>query len=93
MRRHRGPVVAGSQAALSFTPTAAMDADHRHHHRDEKQGKNNVLSLDLDLNLPAPNDDHKESNFHFASKQPQEPPQQPPKQLVFSPPTLVDCHY
>ncbi|PPD86145.1 hypothetical protein GOBAR_DD16904 [Gossypium barbadense] len=49
----------------------------------------NVLSLSLDLNLPAPEDDHRESEFTFASNQQQQ--QQPP--LVFSASTLVDCHY
>ncbi|GAB4855003.1 hypothetical protein Ancab_023590 [Ancistrocladus abbreviatus] len=102
---------------LSLTPTMNAEAEHvdHHHHQLEETrvvvpsmspssaAKNNVLSLDLDLNLPAPEDDHRESKFHFASKQPQEPPppppptqqqqQQPPQQLVFSPPTLVGCHY
>ncbi|GAB4836393.1 hypothetical protein Ancab_001304 [Ancistrocladus abbreviatus] len=95
---------------LSLTPMMNIDNEHldRNHQLEEKRlvvpstspspssaAKNNVLSLDLDLNLPAPEDDHRESKFHFASKQPEEqpPPTQTQQQLVFSPPTLVGCHY
>ncbi|GMH13293.1 hypothetical protein Nepgr_015134 [Nepenthes gracilis] len=97
MRRHRG-VVIGSQTSLSLTPMAIVD-DHHHHDRKKTMApsppaKNIVLSLDFDLNLPAPEDDPRESETHFASKQPQDPKQpQPPQLLVFSPPALVDCHY
>lgn len=87
MRRHRGPI---STNSASTTLALAVPIAMEHN----KKPRNNVLSLDLDLNLPAPEDDHhhRESNFPFASKQQQKQPQQQ-SPLVFSAPTLVDCHY
>ncbi|CAL0321222.1 unnamed protein product [Lupinus luteus] len=99
MRRHRAPV--GTNTTLSLTPMA-LEPEEGHPPRKRR----NVLSLDLDLNLPAPEPEHdpKESNFAFASKpqqrqtpQPQPQPQQQQQQqqssIVFSTPSLVDCHY
>ncbi|XP_057462340.1 zinc finger protein ZAT5-like [Actinidia eriantha] len=45
---------------------------------------NSTSGLGLDLNLPAPEDDHRESKFAFASKK---------QVIVFSASSLVDCHY
>ncbi|TXG49427.1 hypothetical protein EZV62_025302 [Acer yangbiense] len=92
MRRHRAPAVGSSSAntntTLSLTPMAT----------EQPKKPRNVLSLDLDLNLPAPEDDLRESKLPFASKQQQSQQQQQQQQqqksaLVFSAPTLVDCHY
>ncbi|KAK8536014.1 hypothetical protein V6N13_104627 [Hibiscus sabdariffa] len=83
MRRHRGSIgssnvdVMAPKTTLPFTVPLAKDSEK----------PRNVLSLSLDLNLPAPEDHHRESEFAFASKQQQQSP------LVFSAPTLVDCHY
>ncbi|XP_061362301.1 zinc finger protein ZAT5-like [Gastrolobium bilobum] len=100
MRRHRAPV--GTNTTLSLTPMALEPEE------DQPRKRRNVLNLDLDLNLPAPEDDHqRESKFAFASKQQQQQQQQHGQQqqqhgqkqqqqqtnLVFSAPTLVDCHY
>ncbi|XP_044461230.1 zinc finger protein ZAT5 [Mangifera indica] len=90
MRRHRAPI--GTSTALSLTPMNLESEDQT----TKKQ--RNVLSLELDLNLPAPEDDHRESKLPFSSKQQQQQPQQQQQQqqkspLVFSAPTLVDCHY
>ncbi|KAM7262841.1 hypothetical protein ACFE04_000524 [Oxalis oulophora] len=56
-----------------------------------------VISLDLDLNLPAPPEDEhnrESTKLPFASTQQEKPqPPPPPPPLVFSAPTLVDCHY
>lgn len=91
MRRHRAPL--GTNTALSLiNPPMALEPDHQ-----EPKKPRHVLSLDLDLNLPAPEDDHREPKFPFATKQQQQPKQQQQQQqspLVFSTaPTLVDCHY
>lgn len=92
MRRHRAPLA--TNTALSLIPPMAMEPDHQ-----EPKKPRHVLSLDLDLNLPAPEDDHREPKFPFATKQQQQPKQQQQQQqqqqspLVFSAPTLVDCHY
>ncbi|KAL2536200.1 Zinc finger protein ZAT5 [Forsythia ovata] len=68
MRRHR--------TAPNTTRTAYESS-----HVSEKP--RNILALDL--NLPAPpEDDHRDENFPFPSKQ---------QRLVFSSPALVDCHY
>ncbi|XWS08034.1 hypothetical protein CRYUN_Cryun41cG0042400 [Craigia yunnanensis] len=95
MRRHRGAIgsnVTTANTALSLTVPLPMESQ-------EPKKPRNVLSLDLDLNLPAPEDDHhRESKFPFASKQLQQQQQKQQQQqqqslLVFSAPTLVDCHY
>ncbi|XVE68766.1 hypothetical protein DITRI_Ditri09bG0096100 [Diplodiscus trichospermus] len=96
MRRHRGPIGSNGNSttantALSLIVPMAMESQE--HKKPRK-----VFSLDLDLNLPAPDDDHRESKFPFAStqqQQQQQPQQQQQQQspLVFSAPTLVDCHY
>ena len=95
MRRHRAPLA--TNTALSLIPPMALEPDQ------EPKKPRHVLSLDLDLNLPAPEDDHREPKFPFATKQQQQQQQQPKQQqqqqqqqqspLVFSAPTLVDCHY
>ncbi|KAJ0102168.1 hypothetical protein Patl1_06008 [Pistacia atlantica] len=95
MRRHRAPTV--TNTALSLTPMNLESEDQT------AKKPRNVLSLELDLNLPAPEDDLRESKLPFSSKQQQQqqpPPQQQQQQqqqqkspLVFSAPTLVDCHY
>ncbi|KAE8670660.1 Cupredoxin superfamily protein [Hibiscus syriacus] len=87
MRRHRGSIgsnrnITAASTALSLKVTTPMEQPQQ-----PKKPKN-VLSLDLDLNLPAPDDDHREQKLPFASKQ-----QQQEAALVFSAPTLVDCHY
>ncbi|KAE8717935.1 Cupredoxin superfamily protein [Hibiscus syriacus] len=85
MRRHRGSIgtnITAANTALSLKVPNPME---------QPQQPKNVLSLDLDLNLPAPDDDHREPKLPFASKQHQ--PQQQQSALVFSAPTLVDCHY
>lgn len=71
MRRHR---TATAAAAANQATTSASSAD------DVKP--RNVFSLDL--NLPAPEDEIRETKFHFGSSQ---------QALVFSTPALVDCHY
>ncbi|GMI80577.1 hypothetical protein like AT5G04390 [Hibiscus trionum] len=94
MRRHRGSIgtntniITPANTALSLKVPTPMEQPQQH-----KKPKN-VVSLDLDLNLPAPDDDHREPKFPFASKQQQQQQQQQQKPtLVFSAPTLVDCHY
>ncbi|XP_041022336.1 zinc finger protein ZAT5-like [Juglans microcarpa x Juglans regia] len=95
MRRHRAPIT-GNKFNTTFTvtppPMAPLEPD-----QEPKKPRRTVLSLDLDLNLPAPEDDHREPKFPFATKQQQQQQQQQPKQqqppLVFSARTLVDCHY
>ncbi|KAE8711989.1 Cupredoxin superfamily protein [Hibiscus syriacus] len=87
MRRHRGSIGANitpANTALSLKVPTPMEQPQQ-----PKKPKN-VLSLDLDLNLPAPDEDNREPKFPFASKQQQ---QQQQSSLVFSAPTLVDCHY
>ncbi|GMI86960.1 hypothetical protein like AT5G04390 [Hibiscus trionum] len=86
MRRHRGSIgsnsnITAASTALSLKVPAPME---------QPKKPKNVLSLDLDLNLPAPDEDHRQPKFPFASKQQQ---QQQQAALVFSAPTLVDCHY
>ncbi|GMI86215.1 hypothetical protein like AT5G04390 [Hibiscus trionum] len=85
MRRHRGSI--GSGNANVMAPNTALPLTLPLAKESEKPP--NVLCLSLDLNLPAPEDDRRESEFAFASKQQQQ------SSLVFSapPPTLVDCHY
>jgi|UniRef100_A0A2N9IVC4 DNA-directed RNA polymerase subunit RPC12/RpoP len=95
MRRHRAPI-GNSSTSFSLTPIA-LEPDHQEQPSNKKP-TTHVLSLDLDLNLPAPEDDHGigEQKFSFAPKQQQQQKQQQQKQqstLVFSAPTLVDCHY
>ncbi|KAF8396515.1 hypothetical protein HHK36_018139 [Tetracentron sinense] len=72
MRRHR---TCTSTTATMNMPTIASES------QEEKKSRN-VLALDL--NLPAPEDDHRESKFAFASND---------RRLVFSASALVDCHY
>ncbi|GFS45804.1 C2H2-type zinc finger family protein [Actinidia rufa] len=50
----------------------------------EEEKINSTSGLGLDLNLPAPEDDHRESKFAFASKK---------QIIVFSASSLVDCQY
>ncbi|GLT93261.1 hypothetical protein SLE2022_110620 [Rubroshorea leprosula] len=93
MRRHKGPV-GNTGTTLSLAPMATIIET------EQAKKQRSILSLDLDLNLSAPEDDHRESKFPFASKQQQEPKapsqqqqsklQQPP---VLSTPALVGCHY
>jgi DNA-directed RNA polymerase subunit RPC12/RpoP len=71
MRRHRSPL--GTNTALPLP--MALEPDHQ-----EPKKPRHVLSLDLDLNLPAPEDDHREPKFPFATKQQQQQQQQQPKQ-------------
>ncbi|XP_022764601.1 zinc finger protein ZAT5-like [Durio zibethinus] len=87
MRRHRGPIGTTANTALSLTVPMATESQ-------EPQKPRNVLSLDLDLNLPAPEDDHhhQESKLPLAPKQ-QQQQQKQQSRLVFTAPTLVDCHY
>lgn len=78
MRRHR--------AFLSTTATAGLSTINNDHSPEARKRQRNILQLDL--NLPAPEVDHErrggESKFGFASKE---------KVIVFSRPSLVDCHY
>ncbi|KAK8662252.1 hypothetical protein V6N13_091838 [Hibiscus sabdariffa] len=94
MRRHRGSIgtnITSANTALSLKVPTPMEQPQQ-----PKKPKI-VVSLDLDLNLPAPDEDHREPKFPFASKQQQKQQQQQQQQqnstLVFSAPTLVDCHY
>ncbi|KAG5556819.1 hypothetical protein RHGRI_007166 [Rhododendron griersonianum] len=68
MRRHRSAPAMATSCDIDQT-------------REVKKSKN-VLALDL--NLPAPEDEHRESKFVFASKK---------QVIVFSASPLVDCHY
>ncbi|KAK8609558.1 hypothetical protein V6N13_062004 [Hibiscus sabdariffa] len=101
MRRHRGSI--GSNINITAASTAlSLKVPTPNEQPQQPKKPKNVLSLDLDLNLPAPDDDHRQPKFPFASKQQkqqQQQQQQKQKQqqqqaaLVFSAPTLVDCHY
>lgn len=72
MRRHR-----------TFTgPPPTMPMATSSPESQEAKKPRNILQLDL--NLPAPEDDHRESKFPFATKE---------QALVFSASPLVDCHY
>lgn len=72
MRRHR--TFTGAPPAMPM-PTGTPESQ-------EAKKPRNILQLDL--NLPAPEDDHRESKFPFATKE---------QALVFSASPLVDCHY
>ncbi|KAJ9184357.1 hypothetical protein P3X46_004089 [Hevea brasiliensis] len=76
MRRHRAAF-----APSSTTTTTRSLVTTSPESQESKKPRN---SLQLDLNLPAPEDDLRESNFHFASNE---------QVLVFSASSLVDCHY
>ncbi|XP_021897891.1 zinc finger protein ZAT5 [Carica papaya] len=100
MRRHRGTVGsssgagAGAATALSLTPVSVcgvLESDHHHQRHHPAKKARTALSLDLDLNLPAPEDDNREPEFSLGNSKQQEKQQKSP--LVFSAPTLVDCHY
>ncbi|KAH7854902.1 hypothetical protein Vadar_018881 [Vaccinium darrowii] len=70
MRRHRSVPMA--------TSSTGGDLDTR-----EVKKSRNVLALDLNQ-LPAPEDEHRDSKFVFASKK---------QVIVFSASSLVDCQY
>lgn len=100
MRRHRSPMGTSSSTSLSLTAPIALESDQYHQDQPPNKKPTHMLSLDLDLNLPAPEDDHDhvhgvEQKFPFAPKQQQQQQQQQQQStsLVFSAPTLVDCHY
>ncbi|RDX85362.1 Zinc finger protein ZAT5, partial [Mucuna pruriens] len=63
------------------TPVNASSMSGGNSNRELQEPKK---PLKLDLNLPAPEDDHRESKFSF---------QQRENVIVFSPSSLVDCHY
>ncbi|KAF9675153.1 hypothetical protein SADUNF_Sadunf09G0002500 [Salix dunnii] len=86
MRRHRTNTGAANQASMvsadssSATTESNIYADHHHPIKPR-----NILALDLNLPAPPEDDQHlRESKFEFSSTQ---------QALVFSSPTLVDCHY
>ncbi|KDP29189.1 hypothetical protein JCGZ_16578 [Jatropha curcas] len=76
MRRHRA-AFASNTNSNSMKMSMSLGTELQ----EAKKPRN---SLQLDLNLPAPEDDIRESKFHFASKE---------QVLVFSSSSLVDCHY
>ncbi|MBA0780642.1 hypothetical protein Gotri_004720 [Gossypium trilobum] len=107
MRRHRGSIGGGSNSVVAANTALSLKVATPLEQPQQPKKPKNVLSLDFDLNLPASDDvDHREPKFSFASKQqqqqqqqqqqPQQQQQQQQQQqsaLVFSAPTLVDCHY
>ncbi|CAK9314360.1 unnamed protein product [Citrullus colocynthis] len=83
MRRHRATTTVSGAQQLAV----ATNTEHNHHHHhcnssgDQRKERN---ILELDLNLPAPEEDLRETKFQFTATQ---------QTIVFSAPTLVDCHY
>lgn len=86
MRRHRTNSVSTYTASATTTTTTSMNSGNiiggGSLESQEAKKPRNVLKLDL--NLPAPDDDHRESKFSFQTKE---------NVIVFSAPSLVDCHY
>ncbi|XP_038901883.1 zinc finger protein ZAT5 [Benincasa hispida] len=82
MRRHRATTAVSSAQQLAV----ATNTEHNnHHHRNSSEDQRKERNiLELDLNLPAPEDDLRETKFQFTAT---------PQTIVFSAPTLVDCHY
>ncbi|GAV89632.1 zf-C2H2_6 domain-containing protein [Cephalotus follicularis] len=76
MRRHR------AFTSTTTTTTRSYGTSSSPHESQESKKTRSVLQLDL--NLPAPEADHRESKFPFASKG---------QIIVFSASSLVDCHY
>ncbi|KAF7149195.1 hypothetical protein RHSIM_Rhsim03G0089200 [Rhododendron simsii] len=74
-----GQALGGHMRRHRSAPAMATSCDDQT--REVKKSKS-VLALDL--NLPAPEDEHRESKFAFASKK---------QVIVFSASPLVDCHY
>lgn len=87
MRRHRAPVVAAAGCSINTNTNTTLSLSSSVV-EDKKLKSRNAVSLDLDLNLPAPEDDFRESK-----QQQQQQKKQSGSGLVFSAPTLVDCHY
>uniref|UniRef100_A0A6N2KS05 C2H2-type domain-containing protein n=1 Tax=Salix viminalis TaxID=40686 RepID=A0A6N2KS05_SALVM len=87
MRRHRTTTGAANQASMVSADSASATTEYStlyadHHHPIKPR---NILALDLNLPAPPEDDQHpRESKFQFSSAQ---------QALVFSSPTLVDCHY
>lgn len=77
MRKHR-------TLTSTFPATAGSLSLESSSHDRSQEPKKPRNSLQLDLNLPAPEDDRRESEHHFATKE---------QVLVFSASPLVDCHY
>ncbi|CAJ1891533.1 unnamed protein product [Sphenostylis stenocarpa] len=77
MRRHRNFLSAPTSGAIAYGGDGGREIPETKKHRDV---------LNLDLNLPAPEDDHhiESKLFPFQSKE---------KVIIFSPTSLVDCHY
>ncbi|OIW13175.1 hypothetical protein TanjilG_17531 [Lupinus angustifolius] len=103
MRRHRAPV--GTNTTLSLTPMALEPEEDQ---QPRKRRNVLPLNLDLNLPAPEPQDCPTESKFALAPKQQQQgqtqqqlqqqqqqqlQQQQQQSSLVFSTPSLVDCHY
>lgn len=88
MRRHRATTASSAQQVVAAANTE--DNHNHHHHQNHRNSstaetmkqRNNIL--ELDLNLPAPEEDVRETKFQFTAT---------PQTIVFSAPTLVDCHY
>jgi len=91
MRRHRGGPVA-TNTTLSLSSPSPASFDNREPDKLSKKPRN---GLSLDLNLPAPEDDPNHT-FAFNSEKQQQQQQQQQKEgglALYTPPTLVDCHY
>ncbi|KAA0037302.1 zinc finger protein ZAT5-like [Cucumis melo var. makuwa] len=87
MRRHRATTTAMSSAQQVVVATNTEEDNnntnhHRHRSNSDERKERNIL--ELDLNLPAPEEDLRETKFQFTAT---------PQTIVFSSPTLVDCHY
>ncbi|KAL2554622.1 C2H2-type zinc finger family protein [Forsythia ovata] len=84
MRRHRGGLVA-KNTTLSLSSPSPASFENQESDELSKKPRN---GLSLDLNLPAPEDDPNHT-FAFNSKK----QQQKGALVLYTPPTLVDCHY
>ncbi|KAK7392500.1 hypothetical protein VNO78_20941 [Psophocarpus tetragonolobus] len=79
MRRHRTLVNAFVASPMTAV-NGVVGAGSGSHELPEPKKR-----LKLDLNLPAPEDDHREPKFLFQQRE--------KNVIVFSPSSLVDCHY
>uniref|UniRef100_A0A0A0KBJ4 C2H2-type domain-containing protein n=2 Tax=Cucumis sativus TaxID=3659 RepID=A0A0A0KBJ4_CUCSA len=87
MRRHRATTAVSSaqQVVVATNTEEDNNTNHHHHHRHRNSVERKERNiLELDLNLPAPEEDLRETKFQFTAT---------PQTIVFSAPTLVDCHY
>ncbi|CAI9780073.1 unnamed protein product [Fraxinus pennsylvanica] len=87
MRRHRGgPVSTNTTLSLSSLSPASFE-----NQESDELSKKPRNGLSLDLNLPAPEDDPNHT-FAFNSKK-QQQQQKEGSLALYTPPTLLNCHY